>query len=156
MAPPRILPSESILRRWIEEEGLTHQQCADRVFAQTGVKVSRASVSASLSKAGYTKRVRYPELIPWRVRVDHNRHHFLNMLRLEGRSQAGVRLSEHDRRQLESFKRRLEESNAVVAYIRDTDEGWFLVHRRPGVDLGMIREPDRKPASDRKSSKGRR
>lgn len=143
MAPPRILPSESILRKWVEEEGLTHQECADRVYEQTGIRVSRASVSASLSKAGYTKRVRYPELIPWRVAIAHNKHHFLNMLRLEARQRAGLPLTDFEEKNLTSFKRRLKESDAVIAYVRDTDEGWFLVKRRP-VDKDMIREPDRR------------
>lgn len=145
MAPPRLLPSDSILQKWIEEEGLTHQQCADRVYEQTGVRVSRASISAALSKAGLTNRVRYTELIPWRVAVEHNRHNLLNLLRLEGRRRAGQKLTDTEEKALDSFKVRLAEADAVVAYVRDTDEGWFLVKRRPGIDTDMIREPDKRP-----------
>lgn len=146
MAPPRYLPSESILAHWVTpvEEGglgLTHQQVADRVFAETGVRVSRSSVSASLTKAGLTKRVRYKNVIPWRVRTEHNWHHFLNMLRLEGRRQSGLPLTDRETKNLDSFKKRLKDAGAVVTYLEDTDEGWFLVKARPGVDKGLIREP---------------
>jgi lauroyl/myristoyl acyltransferase len=64
----------------------------------------------------------------------------LNMLRLEGRRQAGGELTDQEDSNLESFKRRLKEQGAVVTYIRDTDEGWFLVKARP-IDTGMIRIP---------------
>jgi hypothetical protein len=140
MAPPRYLPSDSILAGWVEA-GMTHQQIADRIAEDTGVQVSRSSVSAALSKAGLTKRIRYKDLVPWRVRSIHNRAHPLNMLRLEGRRRGGETLSDSDLRNLESFKRRLKEADAVVAYLPDTEEGWWIVKARPGIDKGMIREP---------------
>lgn len=139
MAPERYLPSTSLLVGMVES-GMTHQQIADKVYADTGVRVSRSSVSAALSKAGHTKRVRYDDLIPWRVKIVHTHHHMLNMLRLEGRKQAGGELTDQEESNLESFKRRLKEQGAVVTYIRDTDEGWFLVKARP-IDTGMIRIP---------------
>ena len=139
MAPERYLPSTSLLVGMVES-GMTHQQIADKVYADTGVRVSRSSVSAALSKAGHTKRVRYDDHIPWRVKIVHTHHHMLNMLRLEGRKQAGGELTDQEESNLESFKRRLKEQGAVVTYIRDTDEGWFLVKARP-IDTGMIRIP---------------
>lgn len=140
MAPPRYLPSDSILKNWVDS-GMTHQQIADRIADETGVIVSRSSVSAALSKAGLTKRIRYKDLVPWRVRAIHNRAHPLNMLRLEGRRRGGEVLNETDSRNLESFKRRLKEAGAVVAYLPDTEEGWWIVKARPGIDTGMIRVP---------------
>lgn len=140
MAPPRYLPSTSILVKWVREEGLTHQQCADRVERESGVRVSRASISAALSKAGETNRVRYDDVIPWKVRVEHSHHHLLNMLRLAGRASRGEQLEGRDAKNLESFTRRLDEAGAVVAYVPETDEGWFLVNRRP-TDTGLIRIP---------------
>ena len=139
MAPERYLPSTSILVGMVES-GMTHQQIADRVYADTGVRVGRSSVSAALSKAGYTKRIRYDDIIPWRVKIIHTHHHMLNMLRLEGRRMAAGHLSEQEERNLESFKARLIEQKAVVTYLPDTDEGWFLVKARPS-DKGMIRTP---------------
>ena len=145
MAPPRYLPSISTLEHWVTpvEEGglgLTHQEIADRVYAETGVQVSRASVSSALSKAGLTRRIRYDDVIPWRVKTIHSRHHLVNMLRLEGRQRRGGALTSDEERNLATFKRTMQEKHAVVAYLPDTEEGWWIVKARP-QDKGLIREP---------------
>ena len=44
MAPPKYTPDANTLSRW-RDEGLTHQQMADRVFEETGHKVSRAAIT---------------------------------------------------------------------------------------------------------------
>ena len=140
MAPPRYLPSVSILEGWIQN-GMTHQQIADRIRQDSGVTVSRSTVSAALSKAGLTNRTRYDQQIPWRVAVEHNRHHLLNMLRLAARQDAGADLDDEQVKLIENFRRRLKESGAVVAYERDSPDGWYLVKARP-KDTGLIRIPD--------------
>ncbi len=44
--------------------------------------------------------------------------------------------------ELDAWLLKLRETGHVVHYEADTDEGWFYVDRRPGVDLDIVREPD--------------
>ena len=61
MAPPQIVPDKNTLQRWIDE-GLTHQQMADRVFEMKGQRVSRNAISAAMKRYGLSKEgARYAE-----------------------------------------------------------------------------------------------
>ena len=82
MARPRIVPDKNTLQRWLDE-GLTHQQMADRIYEQTGERVNRTAVSASIQREGLAKKNhRYLETIPWRVKVGHSKAYPVGMLRL--------------------------------------------------------------------------
>jgi hypothetical protein len=74
------------------------------------------------------------------------------MLRTEARRRAGKQLRKEERVRLDAWLRRLARENIVLHYDPDTDEGWFYVPRRPGVDTDIIRVPERKttprPAAD--------
>ena len=139
MAAPRILPSDSMLQKYVER-GLTHQQIADLITKESGVPVARSTVSAALSRAGLTTRTRYDEMIPWkRIRVEHNHHYALTMLRLEARHRMGSQLTEDQSKRLESWKQRLVDEDAVVVYLPDTDEGFYYVRRKPSDGESMVR-----------------
>lgn len=143
MPRPRLVPSDSILEKWYVEEGLTQQQIVDRIWEQDQVRVARSTVAAALHRAGLTERVRYDDVIPWRVKLEHCSNHLLNILRAGAREVRGEELSEAAKKQLESFKARQELEDCVIAYVPDTDQGWFLVKRRPApLDRGLIRDPD--------------
>lgn len=150
MPKPRKLPSESILRKWVEVEGLSHGEIVFRVKEETGEDVSRSSVSAALSRAGYTHRVRYGEEIPWpRISVDHNASFPLFMLRTQARLNRGLPVKERDEARLEEWKKELKEKNLVVHYEPRSPEGWFYTEARPDIDTGLVRIPDeeeREPA----------
>lgn len=139
MGAPRLLPSDSTLEKW-QEEGLTHQEMADRVLDWTGVSVSRSSVSAALHRAGLTNRVRYSEVIPWSpIRSDHNHAYALSMLRILARKELGKPVTEDQHDRFESWSKRLDEDNACVAYVYNSDAGFIYVPRRPGID-GLVRK----------------
>ena len=139
MAAPRILPSDSMLQKYVER-GLTHQEIADLITKESGVPVARSTVSAALSRAGLTTRTRYDEMIPWkRIRVEHNHHYALTMLRLEARRRMDSQLTEDQSKRLESWKQRLEDEDAVVVYLPDTDEGFYYVRRKPSDGESMVR-----------------
>lgn len=143
MPKPRKLPSESILRKWVEVEGLTHAEIVDRIKEETGEEVSRSSVSAALSRAGYTRRVRYDAEIPWpKISVDHNASFPLFMLRTQARINRGLPVKGRDRSRLEEWKKELKDKGLVVHYEPRSPEGWFYVPARPGIDTGLVRVPD--------------
>jgi len=143
MARPRLVPSDSVLEQWYVEEGLTQQQIVQRIWEQDRVRVARSTVAVALHRAGLTDRVRYEDMIPWRVRVEHSSHNLVNILRAAGREARGLELTPAARTQLESFRRRQEEEDCVIAYVPDTAQGWFLVRRRPApLDRGLIRDLD--------------
>ena len=138
MAAPRYLPDDKTLAEWAKT--MTHQQIADRVYRDTGYRVSRSSVSAALSRAGETSKVRY-ETIPWRVRVRHNHEYPLVMLRLLARRNSGEELTDEQSKRLDSWLSRLERDKVVVAYAPDTEEGFFYVPRERGDKNYVRKEP---------------
>lgn len=141
MAAPRYLPSDSTLAKW-RDEGLTHAQIADRVYAETGYRVSRSTVSAALSRAGLTSRVRYSDWLPWkRIATEHNGHYAAQMLRAGARIEAGEETSEALRSRYQNWKTRMDAEDACVHYDPDTVDGFYYVRRRPGID-GLVRKID--------------
>lgn len=137
---PKLLPDTQRLVT-LREQGLTHQQIAEWVELNTGVKVSAGSVASALSRAGKTKPVRYEKHLPWRVKEKHAMAYQASMLRVMGRRDAGQPISVENARALDSWLRRLTESHAVVAYVPESEEGFFYVDGDP-VDGVPILPPD--------------
>lgn len=142
MAPPRYLPSDSTLAKWVEE-GLTARQIAERVERETGYRVARSTVAAALSRAGLTNQVRWSDFIPWSpVRADHANRYPAVMLRYAARRQNGLEISPDANKRLDAWIAKLKENNAVVTYSYESDEGFYYVPARPGIDTGLIRDPN--------------
>ena len=140
MGAPRVLPSDSILKRWAKT--MTHQQIADRVYKEEGVRVSRSSVSAALSRAGLTNRVRYADTIPWSpIKIAHNHHYALTMLRAKARRDSGLPVPAEQVERLDSWLARLKADDAVVAYIYDSPDGFYYVYREKADGKGIVRKP---------------
>lgn len=132
MTRRRILPDKATLRRWVEDEGLTHAQIAERIYLQTGEPVARSSISAALSRAGLSgTRPRYKDTLPWKVKVAHLSEYPARMLRLLGRRLEGDRpLTAEENRRLDSWLTMLAEDKLVVAYDpRNMDQGFHYVDR---------------------------
>lgn len=142
MPAKRKLPSDSILARWVEE-GLDHKQMQQRIKEQFGEEVALSSVSGALSRAGLTNRVRYDDFIPWgRIALEHNHAYQLTMLRCAARMDKGLPVRDGDKRRFETWRDELKSKGVVVHYDYDSEQGWFYVPARPGVDTGLIRVPD--------------
>ena len=139
--PAKVLPSATELRQ-LAESGMTQAQIVEHVFEQTGQRVTRAAVSAALNRAGAGKEVvRYDDMIPWTVRQEHNKHYHVRMLRLAAQRKRGVQLNAENAQKLESWIRRyIDGQDAVVTYVPDSEDGFYLVRRRPG-DGEFIRPP---------------
>lgn len=135
MPAHKVLPDISTIRHWIEDEGLTHQQVADRVFQQTGQVVSRSSVSAALHRAGLSATgPRYREELPWRVRIEHIAEYPARMLRLLGRRRAGGDLTADENKRLDSWLRQLQDEHAVVGYDPDSKFGFYYIEKDDSRD----------------------
>ena len=137
------VPDKNTLARWAAES-LTHQQMADRVYEQTGERVTRAAISMALQRHGLTNnyRHRWHEEIPWRVQVEHLRAYPVRMLRLLGRRRAGEPIAKDAEYRLDIWLRKVREENVVVAYDPDSDEGFVYVRRLPSdpADLPVRRQ----------------
>jgi predicted metal-dependent hydrolase len=135
MPAVRLLPDTNTLRRWVEDEGLTHQQIAERVFVETGNTVSRSTVSAALHRAGLTKPTsRYRDELPWTVAVQHITEYPARMLRLLGRQREGQPLSDTDQRRLANWLQKMEDEHAVVAYDPTSRYGFYYVEKDDTTD----------------------
>jgi hypothetical protein len=127
MAPAKYTPDKPTFERWLAE-GLTHQQMADRVFEQTGHRVTRAAITVAMSGYGLTTpKPRYKDTIPWRVRVDHAKSYPVRMLRYLGRRQQGLPLTDKEEKLLDAWLQSMAEENLVTAYDPDDDLGFHYV-----------------------------
>lgn len=142
MTRARKLPDVQVLKK-MRDGGMSLRDIADWVEAETGEVVTPGGVSAALSRAGHAlPQVRYADLIPWRVRMGHQKHLYARMLRLEGRRRAGGSLSPTQLRSLDAFLADLADSGGVINYLPEREPGWFIAPRRPGIDTDLIRVPD--------------
>jgi hypothetical protein len=104
---------------------MTHQDIADFVRKSAGVKVSRSTVSAALSRAGVSRgTMRYRDELPWRVRGEHLTQYQARMLRLLGRRRAEMELTDEEDARLDSWMESLEDNKWVVGYA--PDDGGFI------------------------------
>ena len=130
MAPPTLVPDKNTLIRWTEE-GLTHQAMADRVYQETGTRVTRTAISAAMVRYGLAKNGnRYRQTLPWKVKVLHARAYPARMLRLLGRRFEGQELNEQENQALDRWLAQLAESRSIVAYDPDSDAGFVYIDKR--------------------------
>lgn len=123
----KLLPDNQRLQS-LRDEGMTYKQIAAWIEQKTGNKVSPATVGAALSRAGLTKeRPRYENHLPWVVRKEHVSHYAARMLRLLGRRDSGLPLSEVDTQRLDAWLKMMKEAHAVVAYVPDSEEGFYYI-----------------------------
>lgn len=140
--PAKLLPDSKVHR--LLRQGLTPRQIADRLLAEDYIDVTPEAISMWRHRRGMTPMVtRHPELIPWILKPQHQDLWPAQMLRLEGRRRAGEELSQRNAGSLQRWKARLEKLGAVVHYDPDTDQGFFNVARRVGVDHDLIRDPNK-------------
>ena len=142
MPPTRVIPDATTLRRLVRE-GKTHQDIADMVYQTTGQPVTRGAVSSAISRAGLsTPGKRYERTLPWRVKVEHSKHYAARMLRLLGRRLEGLPLHETDEARLDSWLARLEAEHAVVAYVPETEDGFYYMDPPADWDHDLPIIPD--------------
>jgi hypothetical protein len=96
------------------------------------------------SREGIPRRiVRDDQLIPWHVLEQHRWTYPVMMLRKLARRRADAELSPDDQHALDVWLANLKKDDLVVHYDPETQEGFFYVSRRDGIDTDVIRKPER-------------
>lgn len=146
--PASMIENDGEVNRWFEEER-PYSHMIDQYRSKYGKETTVQFWSKQRERRGFKRRnVRDDNLIPWRVKVDHAYKEEPINLRREARRRAGLPIGKDPDYQakalaeLDSWIARLAEDDAVVHYDADTEQGWFLVPRRQGVDLDLIHEPE--------------
>lgn len=127
--PIRILPPAKELAARLEAD---HSLTLTALGAEFGV--SRQAVVKALRKAQVT--VNRPErhslkpFIPWRVKVAHEQHLLVRMLRLYAREQLGLTIPRDRRKLYGEWRRDMDKLGLVVTY--DYEKGFDLDERREG------------------------
>lgn len=142
----RDLPDLITLRRWYDEEPrLSAQQMADRLFEQTGVRVTRHAFSAAWARNGFPPRnLRHNDLLPANMRLDHQKLYDTEMIRRFSARRQGKVFDEKEEQRINSWLLNLRDAKVVLVYRRDTQKGWHPVKRRPTDDPDLpVRLPKR-------------
>lgn len=112
------------------------------VAARFGVKQAAISMAISRGRIKYDTGVR--RLLPWKnIKPEHLRLNVPRQLRAAMHLAAGDEQPPVVEMQARRFIDELDRLGAVIHYDPDLEPYWFRVPRRPGVDLGFVREPDK-------------
>lgn len=133
--------SEEEVVRWYMD-GKAFRWMSEEHDRKHGRKPSVAAFQSIVRRRNLPPRsLRGNPLIPWNVRREHQRKWMHTLLRNENRRRNGLPVNGAALTELERWKIALQKADAVVEYRRDTEEGYFLVPRRNGVDTDLIRVP---------------
>lgn len=120
--------------------GATQQEVAERYG------VTQAAVSVNIKRGNI--KIDYPNqpegrAVPWHpIRKEHRDRYLIRMLRAAHRREQGLKSAPVLEAMLDTFLAQAAELDFVVTYDPDTEEGFFRVPRRHGIDEGLIRNPD--------------
>lgn len=121
--------------------GKTQQEVADH-FGVTQPAVNRAIWRGKIKDIAYDRTTTDESAIPWHpVRPEHRSRYLVRMLRAAARRDRGEQSAPVLEAQLDNFLKQVDELDFVIHYDPDTDDGFFRVARRAGVDKGLIRDP---------------
>jgi hypothetical protein len=150
MVASKIVNEQEVLR-WFEENR-TYQWMTETYRSKYGIETTPSMWGGFRRRHGLDRRInRDDDLIPWFIKEEHRWEFPIQMLRAEARRRRGAELDPQHARKLKGFLERLEQDGTVVHYDPDTDDGFFYVPRRPGVDTDLIRQPDRKTTPRRRA-----
>ena len=135
----RKLPAELVAK--LLAEGLGPSAIVEHLRTHEGVEVSPQAISTfrkrhtDIPARHSTKRV-----IPWKVRPEHRSSGYRRAILAYQRRAQGRTLIGEELRNLEHVERTLRETDQVITY--SPDQGWALVPARPGIDTGIIQQPE--------------
>ncbi|AFV51350.1 transcriptional repressor [Streptomyces phage phiCAM] len=138
----RKIQDEGEVLRWFEE-GRTYQWMVEEYRRKYNIETVPSLWGNFRRRRGLDRRItRSDELIPWQVKPEHRWLYPVGMLRVEARrrEKGEEALSELERTRLAAWKQMLKDSNAVVHYDPDTEEGFFYIPRQEG-DSDFVHKP---------------
>lgn len=142
MAAPRKLPDTTTLER-LRRNGATYKDIAEQF------DVTETAVYLRLKAEGLTeeRKVSHSELIPWKVKIEHQHDHPALMLRCLSRRRQGLGNSAARDSMLDLWLDQVEAASVVVMYDPDAPAnpaspvhgGWFYARRKPSDGDSIIR-----------------
>lgn len=143
------IQSEQEVIRWFEE-GRTYDWMSQQYRDKYNIETVPSMWGNFRRRRGLSRRIaRDDVLIPWAVERQHRWGYPITMLRAEARRRSGLELSEDTEHRVNVWIRNLKDDGAVVHYDPDTEEGFFYVAARPGIDTDLIRVPERRTTTRR-------
>lgn len=143
MPYPSKIVDRAEVERWIRE-GRTYRWMKDEYRKKYNIEISRTAFSNIRAQQGLPPR-QSPSLeriIPWEVKPEHRSRGFDLHLHTAARLEDGMKVTKVNLSAFESWWAAMQENDWVVAYDPHTEDGFYPAPRRPGVDLGYIREPE--------------
>ena len=122
--------------------GRTQMEVVQMYRDVKGVDVSQSAISQAIA-SGRIKvdTERSTGGVPWKLEPRHRHLHQARMLRTQARLDAGLPIGPTLVRQVEAWRKGLELDDAVVHYDPTTEEGFWRVPRRVGIDHWWVRDP---------------
>ena len=112
--------------------------------ARRGIDIRQNTVSTAIKDGRIKVESKYglPRYaIPWKLKPEHRHLSPARMLRIQGRYDQGLPISETLERQRARWVAGLMIENQVIHYDPDTEEGFWRFPRRDGIDRWYVREP---------------
>jgi hypothetical protein len=143
-------------RQWMTEAKLralwdsnrTYDQIAAANQRSQGWRPSRAAVKRKFERMGLPPRyARHHDLLPWRVRPEHNASRLRLMLQAESRNRQGLGLSPSDRSRVNVLNDLLFGRGAFLVVAYSPVVGFYLTERLE-VDQDIIRQPHHQALAD--------
>jgi hypothetical protein len=145
--PAPKIPHEKVRR--LVRQGLTPKQIAETLLAEDDIRVTPAAIGMWRKRQGIAPTMaRHAALLPWKLRREHKDLWPAVQLRTEGMRRRGEKISPRQAKSLDDWIANLEAQNAVVHYDRDSENGFYNVPRREGVDLDLIRDPTKEDPTE--------
>lgn len=142
--PAKKIVDETEVKRWFAE-GRTYAWMSAEYRRKYHIEMASSAWGAFRRRHALPRRnARDDESIPWQVEKQHRWARPLVLLRDAARVDAGFDIPEKRRSIMENWRAKLAEQGVVVHYDPDTEQGFFYVPAREGVDTGLIRVPERK------------
>ena len=149
MAGSKIQNEQEVLR-WFEQ-GRTYAWMVEEYRRKYNIETTISMWGNFRRRHGLDRRVVWDDqLIPWKVELKHRYDDPILLLRKEARRRAGKELPEGVAPEVDAWLRGMERDGTVVHYEPATEQGWFYVPRRKGIDKDIIREPDHRLAQPRR------
>ena len=138
--PGKILPDHLVQR--LLREGKSYGEVVRYLEEHENIVVTRQAISAWRKRRGDDMSFLSPQAMPWKLRDEHRQLEPAKVIRWHARVERGDALTPADQRRYDRAMAHLREHDAVIHYDPDTEQGWFLVPRREGVDTGVVRDPN--------------
>lgn len=139
----------TITREFLERclrQGLTQREMIEVFHEETGEWRTRAAFGNQMKRYGLEpprerQIPRYPEHVPWRVRMEHQNKYHLRMLRALARRDNGDELDEAEGSRLDAWLAKMDEDDVVIYYDPVTSAGFFRIPRESVDGDGYVRQP---------------